>query len=416
MKAEFQDEELGNCLTTIIDHRGKTPKKLGSDWMDFGVPAISAMNVNSGRLVAKESIRYVNDQVYRRWMSSGDVVRGDCLLVSEGATLGECMYWDNDYPIVLSQRLFCLRANVEKLYPKYLYAFMTSRSFQEEVIARATGTSVPGLRQTEVLKLKIRLMPMAVQKTIGDTIYSLNTKIELNRKMSETLEQMARAIFKSWFIDFDPVHAKRQGKKPFGMDDATAALFPDSFEQSELGDIPKGWRVVTVGEAYDFAYGKALKAEDRVPGNVVVMGSNGPIGFHGTHLVKGPGVVIGRKGNPGVIKYVVDNFFPIDTAFYLSTKIPEVGEAHYFSSLVLEVLNLGSLGADSAVPGLNRNLAYMSKFCLPKHHIISAFNQAVESLLSLKSCNEVESETLANTRDLLLPRLLAGKISIKEVS
>src|SRR5881296_1548165 len=303
MGSEHRFVELGECLSLIIDHRGKTPKKLGSDWAAQGVPTISAKNVSDGRLVSEDSIRYVTHDVYQRWMNDNDVKRGDCLLVSEGATLGQCMYWDEDFPIVLGQRLFCLRANPKVLYSRYLYFYMTTHGFQSEVVARATGTSVPGLRQTEVLKLQIRLPPIEDQRIIGDTLYHLNKKIEINRRMNETLEGMARALFKSWFVDFDPVRAKAEGGDP-GLPKPLADLFPDSFEESELGEIPRGWPVTKLGDLLELAYGRALKAEDRRDGNVPVYGSNGQVGWHDQRLVSGPGIVVGRKGNPGIATWV----------------------------------------------------------------------------------------------------------------
>ena len=226
MGAEWKTFELGDCLNTVIDHRGKTPKKLGSDWVDEGIPTLSAKNVNGGKLVATDSIRKVTKDVYERWMNTGDVLRGDCFLVSEGATLGECMYWDEDYPVVLGQRLFCLRPKPEILDPKFLYFYMTSHEFQEEINGRATGTSVLGLRQTDVLKLRLNLPTIEAQRAIGSILYSLNKKIELNRRMNTTLEGMAQALFKSWFVDFDPV-----------IDNALAAGNPIPEEFSERAQV-----------------------------------------------------------------------------------------------------------------------------------------------------------------------------------
>ena len=149
--------------------------------------------------------------------------------------------------------------------------------------------------------------------------------------MNRTLEGIARAIFKSWFVDFDPVRAKAAVRRdhPDWTDEQVsrtacpklkpelAALFPDAFEDSELGEIPKAWKVKTVGDLCEFAYGKALKAEQRHIGSIPVMGSNGQVGLHDEALVRGPGVVVGRKGNPGIVKWVDSDFFPIDTTFYV---------------------------------------------------------------------------------------------------
>jgi hypothetical protein len=157
-------------------------------------------------------------------------------------------------------------------------------------------------------------------------------------KLAKPLEAIARALFKSWFIDFDPVrrnadrgrnqHSPRptshlspngRGDRDEGVlaGEAYDHLFSDSFEDSELGEIPKGWKVKTLGDMLDLAYGKALKAEDRHDGNVPVFGSNGQVGWHDERIVAGPGIIVGRKGNPGVTTWVPSGFFAIDTTFYV---------------------------------------------------------------------------------------------------
>ena len=140
---------------------------------------------------------------------------------------------------------------------------------------------------------------------------------------------------------------------------ATAALFPDSFQDSELGHIPKVWEVKKLGEVIELAYGKPLKAEDRKTGPICVYGANGPVGWHDEKLVSGPGIVVGRKGNPGVVTWAHGDFYPIDTTFYVEPK--GVCRSLYFLFYALTNHDLANLSADSAVPGLNRNHAYMSK-------------------------------------------------------
>ncbi len=315
----YEYKELGECIDLVIDHRGKTPKKLNSDWVDEGIPTISAKNVNSGKLVAQDSIRFVNHEVYKKWMKE-DVQPGDCFLVSEGATLGECLYWDNDYPIVLGQRIFCIRTNPEVLYPRYFYAYMTSAAFQSEIIGRATGSSVPGLRQTEVLKLKVKMLPMVQQIFIGDLLYSINTKIKTSVETNQTLEQIAQAIFKSWFVDFEPTRAKIAAKQNYnslslreragvrekeyieraamaaisgavqGSTNAasaggagaaktleeldqlgpeqlqqlktTAALFPGALVESELGEMPEGWEAKPLSQMVEIIGGGTPKRSE----------------------------------------------------------------------------------------------------------------------------------------------------------
>lgn len=156
---------LQNFVELIIDYRGKTPLKLGLNWSNYGYRALSAKNIKTGRIVNESSIYYGDDELYTAWMKD-EVHRGDILITSE-APFGEVYYWDSDEKIILSQRLFCLRP--KNVIPKYLYYAMTSDPFQAELNTRATGTTVTGLRQSELLKCNIPEKPIQVQQHIVDT-------------------------------------------------------------------------------------------------------------------------------------------------------------------------------------------------------------------------------------------------------
>ena len=182
------------------------------------------------------------------------------------------------------------------------------------------GSPIPSTTRSAVYTKSINVPPFLEQKQISHYLGIVDDRIQILRETNATLEAMAQALFKSWFVDFDPVHAKAEGRAPEGMDAETAALFPDEFEESELGMIPKGWKVERVNEHIELAYGKALKRDQRIDGPIVVIGSNGQIGLHNKGLVKGPGIVVGRKGNPGTVIWVDDDFFPIDTTFYIVQK------------------------------------------------------------------------------------------------
>ena len=253
--------------------------------------------------------------------------------------------------------------------------------------------------------------PLSEQLAIAHVLGTLDDKIELNRRMNETLEAMARAFFKSWFVDFDPVRAKVEGRDP-DLPKPLADLFPDSFEDSELGEIPKGWEVNKLGDLLELAYGKALKAEDRQDGNVPVYGSNGQVGWHDERLVVGPGIVVGRKGNPGIATWVATDFFPIDTTFYVVPKAKCRSIEFLFH--VLRTHDLASLGADSAVPGLNRNLAYMSDQLLPPARLLEQFGCIASRLSRRVNCGNEEIRSLAVLRDTLLPKLISGELRVKD--
>ncbi len=279
-------------------------------------------------------------------------------------------------------------------------------------ISQMTGTSGRQRVPTESLDhLLVPIPPIPEQRAIAHILGTLDDKIELNRRMNETLEAMARALFKSWFVDFAPVRAKAEGRDT-GLPKVIADLFPDRFEDSELGEIPAWWGVKTLGELLELAYGKALKADTRQLGTVPVYGSNGQVGWHDERLVPGPGIVVGRKGNPGIVTWSPTDFFPIDTTFYVVPK--EDCRSLHFLFHALRIHDLASLGADSAVPGLNRNLAYLSKQVVPTKKLLEKFDQHVRALFEKTHQSDEESRALAALRDTLLPKLISGELRVKD--
>jgi len=292
---------LEDCMEVIIDYRGKTPHK-----SSFGIPLITAKIVKGGRILEPDEFIPLED--YDERMQRGIPKAGDVVVTTE-APLGEVGQLD-DRKLSVGQRLITLRGKEGLLNNTYLKFLMQSEFVQNQLYARATGTTVIGIKQKELRRVNLVLPPLPEQRAIAHILGTLDDKIELNRRMNETLEAMARALFKSWFVDFDPVRAKAEGRQPYGMDAETAALFPDSFEASPLGEVPRGWEVSTIGDVCEFAYGKGLKADERQSGSIPVYGSNGQVGWHDEALVGGPGVVIGRKGNPGTVVWSQTDFFP----------------------------------------------------------------------------------------------------------
>ena len=397
---------LEACMSAIIDYRGKSPRKT-----PHGIPLVTAKVVKGGR-ITDEHREYIDPEDYEIWMRRGLPARGDVLLTTE-APLGEVAQLDGR-KVALAQRLITLRAEPNRLDNTYLKFLMQSSFVQEQLKARATGTTVLGIRQSELRRVLLPLPSLPEQRAIAAILGSLDDRIELNRRMNQTLEAMAQGLFKSWFVDFDPVRAKAEGRQPFGMDVETAALFPDSFERSGLGEIPSGWKIMAFGDVVELAYGKALREDTRHRGAIPVMGSNGQVGLHDEALAQGPGVVVGRKGNPGTVTWVANDFWPIDTTFYVEPKGPIVGMRHLFHTLSL--MDLPALSADSAVPGLNRNIAYLSAMVVPPAPAVAAFEQRTQPLSALVQSRSDESRTLAALRDTLMPKLLSGEIRVREVS
>ena len=184
MASEWKRMPLGDVTEMVIDYRGKTPKKLGGDWSDSGYRALSAKNIKTGHIVQPDTIRFVDEEMYRKWMKD-EIKRGDILITSE-APFGQIYLWDSDEKIVLSQRLFGVR--IKAGYdPRFIYYYMTTSDFQGEMDARATGTTVVGLRQPELMKCAICCPDLATQKRIASLLASIDAKININSRINDNL-------------------------------------------------------------------------------------------------------------------------------------------------------------------------------------------------------------------------------------
>jgi len=406
MAGEWTIRPLEDCMATVIDYRGKTPHKASS-----GIPLITAKIVKGGRIETPDEYISVDD--YEAWMRRGIPNAGDVVVTTE-APLGEVAQLGSDR-VALAQRLIALRGKSGVLDNKFLKFLMQSDAVQDQLRARASGTTVLGIKQSELRKVFLTLPPIDEQRAIAYILGTLDDKIDLNRRISETLEDMARALFKSWFVDFDPVRAKMEGRwrKGKSLPAHLYDLFPVRLVDSELGEIPEGWKVRKLGDLIELAYGKALKADDRQHGPIPVYGSNGLVGWHNERFVEGPGIVVGRKGNPGIITWVPTDFFPIDTTFFVNPKLN--CQCVEFLFFALQGHDLASLGADSAVPGLNRNLAYMSDQVVPSEALLAQFARFTDSLFRRVHSLANQSAALATLRDALLPKLISGELRVKDV-
>ena len=296
-----------------------------------------------------------------------------------------------------------------KMDRRYLGYFLRSEVGQGAIRSLTVGSTQPKLALFRIEQIAVPCPPLSEQRGVADTLQALDFRIALLRETNATLEAIAQGLFKSWFVDFDPVRAKQQGLAPAGTDKATAALFPDCFDESATLLCPFGWRTGKVDDLLELAYGKALKATDRVAGDVPVYGSGGLTGFHNEPLITGPSVIVGRKGTVGSLYWEDRPCFPIDTVFYIRPKSPLT-----FCFYQLAVLGLDGMNTDGAVPGLNRNNVYRLPVVIPPLSVLAAFDDLVGALRRRVFANEVQAQTLATLRDTLLPRLISGQLRLPE--
>ena len=353
---------------------------------------------------------YVSDQDKAR-LSRYTLLEGDIVFSRVGSVDRRALVRQAEEGWLFSGRCLRVRPDPSKIDPAYLSYYFGLPAFKEYIRSIAVGATMPSLNTRILSDVPILYPPLPEQRAIANILGTLDDKIELNRRMNEILEEMARAIFKDWFVDFGPTRAKMEGHELY-LPAEVWDLFPDRLVGSEVGEIPEGWGVKELGEIVELAYGKALRSADRKEGFVPVHGSNGQVGWHDQKLVDGPGIVVGRKGNPGIVTWVHGDFFPIDTTFYVVPK--DDVEVTPFLFFVLNGQSLPSISADSAVPGLNRNLAYMNRQLVPDRMVVNGFNSyAVDIFLRYRHLEE-ESRALAAQRDALLSKLVSGELRVKE--
>ena len=333
---------------------------------------------------------------------------GNIVIARTGASTGTSAYIKNPPLALFASYLVRLQTKAD-FDPRFVSYYLKSEEFWTFIKGVLGDKSAqPNASASTMTSAPFKAPEdLSEQKAIAHVLGTLDDKIELNRRMNRTLEEMTRAIFQDWFVDFGPTRAKMEGLDPY-LPPELWDLFPGELVDSEMGEIPEGWGIKPLGEIIELAYGKALKAGDRKGGTIPVYGSNGQVGWHDEKLVSGPGIIVGRKGNPGTVAWSHDDFFPIDTAFYVVPENPD--PALHFLYYALIDQDLPSIAADSAVPGLNRNLAYMNKLLVPKRLLMEIYDSYVETMFIRMHQLGNESAALSLRRDTLLPRLVSGEL------
>lgn len=333
---------------------------------------------------------------------------GDLLFCVRGSTTGRMNWADRRYAI--GRGLAAIRPKNGLEYRHFVRAIIDS--YLPRLLASATGSTFPNVSREQIGEIKCCIPPLAEQKAIAEVLGALDDKIGVNRRMNATLEAMARALFQSWFVDFDPVRAKLDGRKPTNIDPATAALFPEHFEHEVGNIVPKGWGRMRWGDIATLEYGKSLREYRENGGKYRVFGTNGPIGFHDKPLCDSPGIVIGRKGAYRGVHFSPDPFFVIDTAFYLKPTTALNLQWAYYELIRFDI---NSMDSGSAIPSTSREDFYGIPVVFPPKPIQEAFGKIVSAWFTQIFENDKQSLTLAALRDTLLPKLLSGELRVAKV-
>ncbi len=380
----------------IVDCVNKTAPSV-----DYETPykMIRTPNIKGGR-INLTGCRYVEKETFKRWTRRATVDKGDVLLTRE-APMGEVGYVDFTDTVFLGQRIMQYRADPKKLDSAYLLYSFLSPDLQSQFRRHdSTGSIVSHIRVPDCSEFEISLPSLDEQKKIAGILRNIDEKIAFNNRINTELEAMAKTLYDYWFVQFDFPNANGKPYKTSGGKMAYNATLKRQ--------IPADWGDCKLKDVIGMKYGKPLKADTRSGDGYPVFGSSGIVGFHHNYLVKGPGIVIGRKGTVGKVNYSFDNFYPIDTAYYVCSKISMIFLNFLISSMGLERMN-----SDSAVPGLNRESTLGLPIVNTPLDLIVKYHAHVEPWFEKKRLILEENNVLIALRDWLLPLLMNGQVTVK---
>jgi type I restriction enzyme, S subunit len=426
MSSDWPKVRLGDHVESCLGKMLDAKKNKGTPQ-----PYMGNSNVRWGAfdLVDLAEMRFEPHEEERYSLRPGDLV------VCEGGEPGRCAVWTGPSGIKIQKALHRIRAK-EKFDNHYLYYWFCHAAKTGLLDSHFTGTTIKHLTGKAIASLEVPMPPVETQRGMVDVLRTLDDRIALLRETNSTLEAIAQALFKSWFVDFDPVYAKQQGIAPAGMDDATAALFPDGFEESALGVVPTGWNVLPIGDLVECVGGATpdtkepsfwspeehpwttpkdlsglsspvlLKTErrlsskglakigsGRLPIGTLLMSSRAPIGY--LAVAQMPVAI-----NQGYIAIPpAGQLPPIYMYFWCKQNMEEI-KARANGSTFMEI----SKKAFRPIPAL-----------LPPAPVINEFANVTGALFSRLVENERQAQTLATLRDTLLPRLISGQLRLPEV-
>jgi len=406
---------LENAMESIIDYRGKTPKKT-----DSGIPLITAKIVKNGRIL--EPNEFISPQDYESWMRRGLPKPGDVVITTE-APMGEVAQLD-ERKVALAQRLITLRGKKGMLHNNFLRFVLQSPNVENELKKRESGTTVTGIKQKELRKALLPIPPYDEQIKLSEILISLDNKIDLNRQMNSTLEQIAQTLFKRWFIDFEFPDENGNPYKSSG----------GRVVNSELGEIPEGWKVKQIGDICETFGGGTPKTSEpsyweggdvfwATPTDMTSL--NSPVIFDTSRKITEKGLLnsSAKLLPPGSILmtsratlgYFAITKVPISTnqGFISMVCDDRVSNYYLLNAVKNNMEEIENLAGGSTFLEINKTSFRSIKIILPPKNIMDKFDENADFIYEKIFHNELEIKRLAEIRDSLLPKLMSGKIRVQ---
>jgi len=419
--SEWETASLTEAGVSLHDCVHATPKPAeGTDYFYVAIP-----NIKEGR-IDFEDARRISAEDFEEWTKKTKPQAGDIIVTRRGR-VGDSAVVPENVACAIGQNLVILRSDGSQVDQSYLRWALRGPRYEQEVQKYLNvGAVFDSLNCRDIPKFEIPVPPIAEQQRIAHILGTLDDKIELNRRMNRTLEAIARAIFKSWFVDFDPVHAKAEGRAPFGMDPETAALFPDSFQKSSLGRIPKGWQVGTiemivrnirdkVRPTPEKNSEKYIALDDMRQKSVCLDAWRSGEEVNSSIIRFRRGDVLFGSMRPYFHKVGLAPFDGITrtTTFVLRPVEPDMrlfSLFHLSSAPVIEFSTNASVG--STIPYVKWDALSGYQIPLPPRELLTAIERALEPIQRKMDLASRNSERLSEVRDGLLPRLLGGSVEV----
>ena len=309
---------------------------------------------------------------------------GDIVVARTGATVGYAKQIRTPENAVFASYLVRFRIDSEIAEPSFIGHLVESQIYKQYVKSQVGGAAQPNANAKILGRFSFTLPPRRIQRRVAGILSTYDDLIENNRRRIALLEKAAREIHREWFVRL---------------------RFPGHESTRFVGGVPQGWERVALENIGQLRYGKSLKAEERTDGDFPVYGSSGVVGTHDTPHVRGPGIIVGRKGNVGSVYWSDSDFCAIDTVYYVEPSA--VTLFLYYTLKTIDFIN-----TDVAVPGLNRSLAHSREFLLPTTDVQDAFHKVAQNEHRQMALLRRKSSNLEYARDLLLPRLMSGKVAV----
>ena len=426
MAGESPTIPLSELCTRIT--KGTTPTTLGHPFVDRGVNFVKSEAITDDGRIDTSTFAFIDVKTHEA-LERSILQEGDILFSMAGVYLGKTAVVPRDIlPANTNQAVGIIRLDDTKAVPRFIHYVLSSPDCRGLVHRSVAQSAQPNFNLRDIGGLPVPALSIPEQRAIAHILGTLDDKIELNRRMNETLEAIAQALFKSWFVDFDPVRAKAEGRDP-GLPKPITDLFPDSFEDSDLGEIPKGWRVGTLADvaevnAWTLGREDSLEVIDYIEISEVMRGEVANIVRYDRgcepsrarrRLRHGDTVLSTVRPDRGARFLCLSPAETLIASTGFAVLTPRDGHWAFLHSAVLrrEVSDeLGRLADGGAYPAVRPEAIAGLKVVVPAGPILTAFEKFARPAFERAVQNRSESKTLTVLRDTLLPKLISGELRV----